>query len=158
MINKIDKLYCAPGNAGISEDAICVPIAAMEFDKLIAFAKENGYVDTLFGRRRFVPEITSSKKTIASFAERVCRNTPIQGTAADLIKLAMVRVSESLKNAGLKARLILQIHDELIIEAPEEEVEKASEILKREMENAYKFKVPLVTDLHCGKTWFDAKD
>ncbi len=127
-------------------------------DDIIAFAREHGYIDTLFGRRRFVPEITSSKKTIVSFAERVCRNTPIQGTAADLIKLAMVRVSESLKSAGLKARLILQIHDELIIEAPEDEVEKASEILKREMENAYKFKVPLVTDLHCGKTWFDAKD
>ena len=127
-------------------------------DDIIAFAREHGYIDTLFGRRRFVPEITSSKKTIVSFAERVCRNTPIQGTAADLIKLAMVRVSESLKSAGLKARLILQIHDELIIEAPEDEVEKASEILKREMENAYKFKVPLVTDLHCGKTWFDTKD
>ena len=77
----------------------------------------------------------------------MCRNTPIQGTAADIIKLAMVRVSDSLKREGLKARLILQIHDELIIEAPENEVEKASEILRREMEHVYKFKVPLVTEI-----------
>ncbi len=125
---------------------------------IIAFAREHGYIETLFGRRRYVPEITSSKKNIAAFAERVCRNTPIQGTAADIIKLAMVRVSDSLKREGLKARLILQIHDELIIEAPENEVEKASEILRREMEHVYKFKVPLVTDLRCGKTWFDTKD
>ena len=127
-------------------------------DDVISFAKEKGYVETLFGRRRYVPEITASKKPLVAFAERVCRNTPIQGTAADLIKLAMVKVSEALKAEGLKSRLILQIHDELIIEAPEDEVEKASEILRREMENAHKFKVPIVTDLHCGKTWFEAKD
>lgn len=127
-------------------------------DDVISFAKEKGYVETLFGRRRYVPEITASKKPLVAFAERVCRNTPIQGTAADLIKLAMVKVSEALKSEGLNARLILQIHDELIIEAPENEVEKASEILRREMENAHKFSVPIVTDLHCGKTWFEAKD
>lgn len=127
-------------------------------EDVISFAKEKGYVETLFGRRRYVPEITASKKPLVAFAERVCRNTPIQGTAADLIKLAMVRVSEALKAEGLKSRLILQIHDELILEAPEDEVEKASEILRREMEHAHKFNVPIVTDLHCGKTWFEAKD
>ncbi len=127
-------------------------------DDVISFAKEHGYVETLFGRRRYVPEITASKKPLVAFAERVCRNTPIQGTAADLIKLAMVKVFNALKAEGLKSRLILQIHDELIIEAPEDEVEKASAILRHEMENAHKFKVPIVTDLHCGKTWFEAKD
>jgi len=127
-------------------------------DEIIAYAKKYGYVDTLFGRRRFIPEIVSSNKNVVAAAERICRNTPIQGTAADLIKLAMVRVSESLKREGLKSRLILQVHDELIIEAPENEVERASEILRTEMENAYVFKVPIVTDLHCGKTWFDTKD
>ncbi len=127
-------------------------------EEVISFAKAHGYVETLFGRRRYVPEIASSKMQLVAFAERVCRNTPIQGTAADLIKLAMVRVSEALKKEGLKSRLILQIHDELILEAPVDEVEKASEILRSEMENSYKFKVPIVTDLHCGKTWFEAKD
>ena len=126
--------------------------------RVIAFARENGYVETLFGRRRYVPELSATNKNLVAFAERVCKNTPIQGTAADLIKLAMVKVSESLKAEGLKSRLILQIHDELIIEAPENEVEKASEILQREMENAYKFNVPIITDLRCGKTWFDTKD
>lgn len=127
-------------------------------EEIIAYGKANGYVKTLFGRRRYIPELKASNKQIVAFAERVCRNTPIQGTAADLIKLAMVRVSERLKEKKLKSRLILQIHDELIIEAPENEVAEASAILKNEMENAYKFKVPITTDLHCGKTWFDAKD
>ena len=120
-------------------------------------AKEKGYVTTLFGRRRYVPEINASNKMTAAFGERVAMNTPIQGTAADLIKLAMIRVYNRLKNSGMKSKLILQIHDELIIEAPEEEKEAAAKILREEMENAYKFDVPVVADVNIGKTWYEAK-
>ncbi len=120
-------------------------------------AKQNGYVTTLFGRRRYVPEINASNKNLSAFGERVAMNTPIQGTAADLIKMAMIKVSERLKSAGMKSQLILQIHDELIIEAPEEEKDKAAEILREEMENAYQFDVPVIADIHTGKTWYDAK-
>ncbi len=120
-------------------------------------AKKNGYVTTLFGRRRYVPEINASNKMLSAFGERVAMNTPIQGTAADLIKIAMIRVADRLKKAGMKSRLILQIHDELIIEAPEEEKDEAAAILREEMENAYKFDVPVIADIHTGKTWYDAK-
>jgi len=121
-------------------------------------AKKNGYVTTLFGRRRYVPEINVTNKMTAAFGERVAMNTPIQGTAADLIKLAMIKVSERLKKNGMKSRLILQIHDELIIEAPEDEKEEASKILVEEMENAHKFDIPVIADVHCGKNWFEAKE
>lgn len=123
----------------------------------VAQAKENGYVTTLFGRRRYVPEINASNKMTAAFGERVAMNTPIQGTAADLIKLAMIRVANRLKSSGMRSRLILQIHDELIIEAPEEEKEKAAQILREEMENAHKFDVPVIADVNIGKTWYEAK-
>ncbi len=120
-------------------------------------ARKNGYVTTLFGRRRYVPEINASNRMTAAFGERVAMNTPIQGTAADLIKIAMIRVSDRLKRSGMKSRLILQIHDELIIEAPEEEKEKAAEILREEMENAYSFDVPVIAEVNTGKTWYEAK-
>ncbi len=120
-------------------------------------AKENGYVDTMFGRRRYLPELTSSNFNLRSFGERVARNMPIQGTAADIIKIAMIRVYDRLKSEQMKARLILQVHDELIVEAPENEAEKAAAILKEEMENAVKLSVPLTADAHIGKTWYDAK-
>ncbi|MBQ6051794.1 MAG: DNA polymerase I [Clostridia bacterium] len=120
-------------------------------------AKSSGYVQTLFGRRRYVPEINASNKMLAAFGERVAMNTPIQGTAADLIKIAMIKVAERLKKAGMKSQLILQIHDELIIEAPEDEKDAAAAILREEMENAYKFDVPVIADIHTGKTWFEAK-
>ena len=94
---------------------------------------------------------------LAAFGERVAMNTPIQGTAADLIKIAMIKVAERLKKAGMKSQLILQIHDELIIEAPEDEKDAAAAILREEMENAYKFDVPVIADIHTGKTWFEAK-
>ena len=120
-------------------------------------AKETGYVSTMFGRRRYLPELKASNRNLRAFGERVARNMPIQGTAADIIKIAMVRVYSRLKAEGMKARLILQVHDELIVEAPEEEAEKAAEILREEMENAVKLSVPLTADAHIGKTWFDAK-
>lgn len=123
-----------------------------------AFANEHHYVETLYGRRREIPELAQSNKMKRAFGERVAMNTPIQGTAADLIKLAMIRVSRALREAGLRAKLILQIHDELIVEAPECEAEKAMEILEREMTQVASLAVPLVAEAKVGKSWFDAKD
>lgn len=126
-------------------------------DETVKTAKENGYVSTLFGRRRYVPELSARNKNLVAFGERVAMNTPIQGTAADIIKKAMVDTDAALKAEGLSARLILQIHDELIVEAPENEAEHAAALLKEKMENTVKLLVPLVADAHVGKSWFDAK-
>ncbi len=123
-----------------------------------SLAREQGFVETMFGRRRYIPELQSSNKNLQAFGERVAMNTPIQGAAADLIKLAMIRTDRMLKEAGLKARLILQIHDELIIEAPVEEAEKAKEILRDAMQGAAELLVPLQVDIAVGKSWYDAKD
>ena len=120
-------------------------------------AKKDGYVQTLFDRRRYLPELTASNHITRAFGERVARNAPIQGTAADIIKIAMVRVRDRLKNEGLSSRLILQVHDELIVEAPENESKRAAEILREEMENAVALSVPLIADANIGKTWYDAK-
>ncbi|MDD5923897.1 MAG: DNA polymerase I [Clostridia bacterium] len=120
-------------------------------------AKEDGYVTTMFGRRRFLPELKSSNFVTRSFGERVARNMPIQGTAADIIKIAMIKVSQRLESEGLKAKLILQIHDELIVEAPENECAQVKSILEEEMQNAVKLNVALPADAAIGKTWFDAK-
>ncbi len=127
-------------------------------DNTKRFARENGYVETMFGRRRYIPEINGSNKNLQAFGERVAMNTPIQGAAADLIKIAMIRTDRMLKDAGLKARLILQIHDELIIESPIEEAEKAKQILREAMQGAAKLLVPLQVDIGMGKSWYDAKD
>lgn len=123
----------------------------------IAFARENGYVKTLFGRRRYLPELAASNKVTQAFGERVARNTPIQGTAADIIKIAMVRVFERLRREGLRARLILQVHDELLVEAPDDEIDRARTILKEEMEHAIALKVPLEADTNVGDNWLSAK-
>ncbi len=120
-------------------------------------AKEKGYVSTLWGRRRYLPELNSSNGMLRAFGERVARNMPIQGTAADIIKIAMVRVYNRLKDEKMEAKLILQVHDELIVEAPEEETEKAAKILSEEMENACQMKVRLRADVNTGRTWYDAK-
>ncbi|MBQ2695780.1 MAG: DNA polymerase I, partial [Clostridia bacterium] len=117
----------------------------------------NGYVATLMGRRRALPELSSSNFQLRSFGERAALNTPIQGMAADIIKLAMVRVYTRLKEEKLSAKLILQVHDELIVEAPLAEQERAGEILKTEMEQAYLLKAPLVADMHAGLSWYEAK-
>ena len=122
------------------------------------FARENGYVETMFGRRRYIPELSVSNKNMQAFGERVAMNTPIQGAAADLIKIAMIRADKMLKEAGLKARLILQIHDELIIESPIEETERAEAILREAMLCAAELSVPLSVDVGVGKSWFDAKN
>lgn len=126
-------------------------------NEVVEEAKKNGYVKTLFGRRRYLPELSSSNGMLRAFGERVARNMPIQGTAADIIKIAMIRVYTRLKEENLNARLILQIHDELIVEAPENEKTIAELIVKEEMENACKMKVLLKSDAHSGESWYDAK-
>ncbi len=126
-------------------------------ETVVKDAKEKGYVATLWGRRRYLPEINSSNGMLRAFGERVARNMPIQGTAADIIKIAMVRVYNRLKAEKMEAKLILQVHDELIVEAPENEIEKAAKILSEEMENACQMKVRLRADVNVGKTWYQAK-
>ena len=120
-------------------------------------AKKDGYITTMFGRRRAVPELKSSNFMQRSFGERVAMNSPIQGTAADIIKIAMVRVNRALREANLRSRLILQVHDELLIETAEEEVEVVSGILEREMRQAADLAVPLEVDMHTGSDWYEAK-
>ena len=120
-------------------------------------AHEQGYVTTLFGRRRAVPDIDSKNFNVRSAAERIAMNTPIQGTAADIIKIAMVRVRDRLKREGLESRLILQVHDELILEAPLREKDAAAKILTEEMESAFKMDAPLVAEANCGASWYEAK-
>lgn len=126
-------------------------------DSLIESAKENGYSETLFGRKRPLPELRSGNGMMRAFGERVARNMPIQGTAADIIKIAMIRVYNRLKQEKMEAKLILQVHDELIVEAPANEAEKAAAILKEEMEKAVVMDVPFAADVHVGDTWYDAK-
>lgn len=126
-------------------------------DKVVADAKEQGYVSTLYGRRRWLPELKSSNFNLRSFGERVALNMPIQGTAADLMKLAMLRVDAALKREGLKGKLVLQVHDELIVECPEAEAETVKTLLAREMVGVADLKVPLVADANIGKNWAEAK-
>ena len=125
--------------------------------EIVERAKADGFVTTLFGRRRYIPELISRDHNVRSFGERVALNMPIQGTAADIMKIAMVNVAKALKNESPEARLVLQIHDELIIEAPEGEEENVARLLKREMEGAAKLLVPLTVDAHWGKSWNEAK-
>ncbi len=120
-------------------------------------AREQGYVSTVYGRRRYLPELKSSNFNLRSFGERVALNTPIQGTAEDIIKLAMIQVDKALKEKKLKARLILQVHDELIVECPAEEVKAVKEILEREMQQVADMKVPLLVEAKWGGSWYDAK-
>lgn len=126
-------------------------------DKLVEDAKTNGYVTTMFHRRRPVPELSSSNFMKRSFGERVAMNSPIQGTAADIIKIAMIRVWEALRQSGLRSRLILQVHDELLIETAEDEVEQVRELLVHHMKSAAKLLVTLEVDVHTGKNWYEAK-
>ena len=125
-------------------------------DGIVAEGMEKGYVTTLYGRRRMLPELSSSNRNLRAQGERMALNTPIQGTAADIIKLAMVRVANRLEKEGLAARLILQVHDELIVECPESEAELAARLLKEEMEGAASLSVPLTADVNQGKNWLEA--
>ena len=123
--------------------------------RVVEDAKRDGYVTTLLGRKRYIPELTSGKAALRSFGERVAMNSPIQGTAAEVIKLAMLNVSAALKKAGLDARMILQVHDELVLEASRRDAEKAAEILKYEMEHALEVGVPLTVELTIGENWYN---
>lgn len=124
---------------------------------IVEKAKENGYVETVFARRRYLPELTSSNAMMRAFGERVALNMPIQGTAADIIKIAMIRVWKKLNEQCFKARLIMQVHDELIVEAPESEAKAVAQIVKNEMENAVKMRVQMLAEVGVGKTWYDSK-
>ena len=126
-------------------------------DKNVAFAKQHGYVATLTGRKRYIKELNSNNYNLRQFGERAAMNMPLQGSSADIIKIAMVNIHHALKEKGLKTKLILQVHDELVLDAPESEKEEAMRLLKDEMENAVKLNVPLKVDVHCGKNWYEAK-
>jgi DNA polymerase-1 len=125
--------------------------------EVVEKAREDGFAQTLFGRRRYLPELSASNFNTRAFGERVARNMPIQGAAADIIKIAMNNAAARLKKEGLHAKLILQVHDELIVEAVIEEADQAATILREEMEGAVTLSVPLLAEAHIGKTWFDAK-
>ena len=125
--------------------------------KTIAEVRESGFAPTLFGRERPIPDMNSRNPNARSFAERTAVNTPLQGTAADLIKLAMIRIDEILRREKLETKMLLQVHDELVFESPPEEAEKVSEMVKREMENVRKLDVPLMVDVGVGENWRDAK-
>ena len=131
------------------------PQVANYMKQIVKDAKKDGYVETIFHRRRYVPELNSSNFAMRSFGERIALNTPIQGSAADIIKVAMVKVFNRLKSEGLKSRLILQVHDELIIETFNDEVDVVKSLLKEEMETAVKLDVDLVADLDIGDSWYD---
>lgn len=125
--------------------------------QVVEQAKKTGYAVTMFGRRRYLPELTTGNHMTRAFGERVARNMPIQGTAADIIKIAMVNVDNRIKEENLHARLILQVHDELIVEAPQDEAMRTAMLLQEEMEKAVSLSVPLVAEASVGKTWYDAK-
>ena len=125
-------------------------------DRTLAGARENGYVETLFGRRRYVPDVNSHNANVRALAERNAVNAPIQGTSADIIKLAMAGVDRKLREAGLGARMVLQIHDELVLEVPVEEIEEVKNILVEQMESVIKLSVPLTVECSYGKTWLEA--
>ena len=126
-------------------------------DGLVAEGKEAGEVKTMYGRIRPIPELSSSNFMQRQFGERIAMNSPIQGTAADIIKIAMVHVHDRLQKEGLASRLLLQVHDELLIEAYEPELDEVQNILKEEMEHAAELKVPLEIDMHTGDNWYEAK-
>ena len=126
-------------------------------EDIVKEGKDNGFVETILHRRRYIPELAAKNFNIKSFGERIAMNTPIQGSAADIIKMAMIQVHNEIKKRNLKSRLILQVHDELIIESPRDEIEEVREMLKDLMENAIKLDVPLIVDLEVGDSWYDTK-
>ncbi len=133
------------------------PAVNAYLERTVEEAKNNGYVTTMYGRRRYLPELSNSNKQVQALGRRLAMNTPVQGTAADIIKIAMVRVFERLQKECPEAKLILQVHDELIVECPVSKAELASVILREEMEAAASLKAPLLAEVHSGKTWYDAK-
>ena len=126
-------------------------------DDIVKSAKAKGYVETLFGRRRYIPEIKSSNYMVRQFGQRVAMNTPIQGTAADIMKIAMINVMKELKSRNMKSKIVLQVHDEMMIETALEEVDEVKDILKEKMENAIKLRVPLIAEVSEATNWYDCK-
>ena len=126
-------------------------------DDITKKATEEGYVETLFHRRRYIPELKSNNYMVRQFGSRAAMNTPIQGTAADIMKIAMIKVYQEIKKRGLKSKIVLQVHDEMMIEAPEEEKEEIKDIMKKCMESAVSLKIPLIADISEAKNWYDCK-
>ena len=126
-------------------------------DNITKQATDNGFVETLFHRRRYIPELKSNNYMVRQFGSRAAMNTPIQGTAADIMKIAMIKVYNEIKKRNLKSKIVLQVHDEMMIEAPVEEKEEIKSILKQSMETAVKLNVPLIADISEAKNWYDCK-
>ena len=141
----------------IDEYFLTYPNVKKYMDENVALAKKQGYLTTLLGRIRYFPELASPQYTTRAFGERAAMNFPMQGSASDIIKVAMLNVYQALKEGGYRSKLILQVHDELIIEGPEEEKEKVIELVKSKMENAIKLTVPLPVGISSGRNWYDAK-
>ena len=127
----------------------------VNFQTILKDAEEKGYTATPMGRRRYIPELTSSNGNLRAFGKRVAMNAPIQGAAADIMKLAMIRVYNALKKEIPDAKLVMQVHDELIVEVKDSDTEKCKQLLKREMENAVKLSIPLTVDVTSGKNWLE---
>ena len=123
----------------------------------VATAKEKGYSETLFNRKREIKELTSNNYMVRQFGERAAMNTPVQGTAADIMKIAMIKVYNELKKRNLKSKIVLQVHDEMMLEVPNEEIEEVKELLKQCMESAASLKVPLVAEVSEADNWYDCK-
>jgi DNA polymerase-1 len=126
-------------------------------DSMVEFARQHGYVTTISGRRRYIPELREKNFSMRAFGERTAANSPIQGSAADLIKIAMIRIDEALRASGLEAKMLLQVHDELVFEAPGEEISRLTQLVKEQMENAAELSVPLVVDIGTGSNWLETK-
>ena len=126
-------------------------------EDIVAKAREQGYVSTLMGRRRYLPDIRHSNFNLRSFAERTAINTPIQGTAADIMKKAMIDVAQALEAAGCRSRILLQVHDELVLEVTEEEKEQVAALVQTAMQNAVRMEIPLLADVNFGKNWAETK-
>ena len=146
------------GDTHINDMAAALDMDLSSLLSSLTMLELDGYVETLLHRRRALPELTASNFVTRSFGERVALNMPIQGTAADVMKLAMVRVDKRLREEKLRAKLILQVHDELIVECPEEEAERVSALLTEEMQSVAQFSVPLTAEAHSGKNWLEAKE
>ena len=142
----------------ISSYLATYPRVAAYLKDVVQRAKEDGYVTTLFGRRRYIPELSSTKKTLQAFGQRVAMNSPIQGSAADIIKMAMIRIARRLEHSHFDARLILQVHDELLIECRRDQAQEVSALMREEMEHTVqlrKWPFPLTVDVQIGDNWYD---
>ncbi len=126
-------------------------------DSMVDLARSQGYVQTIFGRRRYIPELRDRNFNIRAFGERVAANSPIQGSAADLIKIAMIRIDKQLTDQRFNAKMLLQVHDELVFEAPSNELPRLRDLVRNEMENAAELSVPLVVDVGTGSNWVETK-